>query len=100
MDHPPARLCGPVSRRDSSGEVNRDRRSVMTRWIAVMLAVIGVAGARQVKAQESVSGPGTVVVTIIPGGATFFTEGKDSKGPSFGNYGLGGSVEVNFNPYV
>ena len=72
----------------------------MTRWIAVMLAVFGVAGASQVNAQDSVSGPGAVVVTIIPGGATFFTEGKDTKGPSFGNYGLGGAVEVNFNPYV
>jgi outer membrane protein with beta-barrel domain len=72
----------------------------MTRWIAVMLAVVGVAGARQVYAQDSVSGPGAVVVTIIPGGATFFTEGKGTKGPSFGNYGLGGAIEINFNPYV
>jgi len=40
------------------------------------------------------------VVTIIPGGATFFTEGTDAKGPSFGNYDLGGSVAVNFNRYV
>ena len=32
--------------------------------------------------------------------ATFFTEGKDTQGPSFGNYDLGGSVAVNFNRYV
>jgi len=76
----------------------------MTRWIAgiaVLLAIVGVAGAGQAYAQESnAAGPGPVVVTIIPGGATFFTEGSDAKGPSFGNYGLGGSVAVNFNRFV
>jgi hypothetical protein len=72
----------------------------MTRWIAVMVAVVGLTGASQLYAQDVVPGPGTVVVTIVPGGATFFTEGKDTKGPSFGNYGLGGSVEVNFNRYI
>jgi Outer membrane protein beta-barrel domain len=73
----------------------------MTRWIAVVLAIVGVAGAGQAYAQESnAAGPGPVVVTIIPGGATFFTEGSDAKGPSFGNYGLGGSVAVNFNRFV
>lgn len=73
----------------------------MTRWIAVLLAIIAVSGASQAYAQESAAaGPGPVVVTIIPGGATFFTEGSDAKGPSFGNYDLGGSVAVNFNRYV
>jgi Outer membrane protein beta-barrel domain len=41
-----------------------------------------------------------VVVTIIPGGATFFTEDKETNGPSFGSYDLGAGVEVNFNRYV
>src|SRR4029077_740151 len=59
-----------------------------------------VFGASQAYAQESAAGPGPVVVTIIPGGATFFTEGKDTNGPSFGNYDLGGAVTVNFNRYV
>jgi outer membrane protein with beta-barrel domain len=69
--------------------------------IAVLLAVVGLAGAGRAYAQESPSpGAGSVVVTIIPGGATFFTEGKDTKGPSFGNYGLGGAVEVHFNRFV
>jgi outer membrane protein with beta-barrel domain len=72
----------------------------MTRWIAVLLAVAGVAGTSQAFAQDAVPGPGAVVVTIIPGGATFFTEGKDTAGPSFGNYDLGAGVEVNFNRYV
>jgi hypothetical protein len=73
----------------------------MTRWIAT-LAVIAAAGAGSAQAQtrESASGPGTVEVTIIPGGATFFTEASDTNSPSFGNYDLGGSATVNFNRYV
>jgi len=70
----------------------------MNRWFAA-LGLVALASAPAF-AQESSPGPGTVVVTVIPGGATFFTEGKDTKGPSFGNYGLGGSVEVNFNRYI
>jgi hypothetical protein len=73
----------------------------MTRWIAVLLAVVGVVGATQAYAQESAAaGPGPVVVTIIPGGATFFTEGTEAKGPSFGNYDLGAGVTVNFNRFI
>ena len=72
----------------------------MTRWIAVLVAVLGIGSATRAFAQESAPGPGTVAVTIIPGGATFFTESNNSKGPSFGNYGLGGAVEVNFNRYL
>jgi hypothetical protein len=73
----------------------------MTRFIAVLIAAASVLGASQAFAQESnTAGPGPVVVTIIPGGATFFTEGKDTNGPSFGNYGLGGAVAVNFNRFI
>jgi hypothetical protein len=73
----------------------------MKRLVAVMFAmVVGAAAAVPAYAQESAPGAGPVVVTIIPGGATFFTEGKNTKGPSFGNYGLGGSVAVNFNRFV
>ena len=73
----------------------------MTRWIAAFLTVAAVSGTTPVLAQESAPGPATVVVTIIPGGATFFTEAKDNpQGPSFGNYGLGGSVAVHLNRYV
>jgi hypothetical protein len=72
----------------------------MTRWIAVLLAAMGVVGARQAFAQDIVPGPGAIVVTIIPAGGTFFTEGKNTQGPSFGNYDLGSAVEVNFNRYV
>jgi hypothetical protein len=72
----------------------------MKRWIAVIGAVVGVAAGGQAYAQDSVPGPGAVVLTIVPGGATYFTEGKDTNGPNFGNYGLGAGVEVNFNRYV
>jgi hypothetical protein len=72
----------------------------MKRWITTMFAAVGLLVAGQAYAQEAAAGPGTVVVTIIPGGGTFFTEAKDSDGPSFGNYGLGGAVDVNFNRYV
>ena len=73
----------------------------MTRWIAVLLAVAGVSGATNSFAQETAPGPGTVVVTIIPGGATFFTEAEENpQAPGFGNYDLGGGVAVHFNRYV
>jgi Outer membrane protein beta-barrel domain len=73
----------------------------MKRSVAVVAAVIGLA-ASPVFAQDTTPGPGPgpVVITIIPGGATFFTEGKDTKGPSFGNYDLGAAVAVNFNRHV
>lgn len=72
----------------------------MTRWIAVLLAVVGLIGTGTAYAQEAAPGPGAVEVTIIPGGGTFFTEGKNTQGPSFGNYGVGAGVSVNFNRYV
>jgi hypothetical protein len=73
----------------------------MTRWIAVLLAVVGVSGATDVFAQDAGPGPGTVVITIIPGGATVFTEAKDNpQGPGFGNYGIGGAAAVHFNRFV
>jgi hypothetical protein len=73
-----------------------------TARMLVFTAVVGLAGASQALAQSADAGPGpgAVEVTIIPGGGTFFTESKDSSGPSFGNYDLGGSVTVNFNRYV
>ena len=72
----------------------------MTRWIAVLISVVSVIGSGRADAQEAAPGPGTVVLTIIPGGATFFTEGKDSSGPSFGSYDLGAGLAVNFNRFV
>ena len=74
----------------------------MTYRTLFFTAVLGLIGTSHALAQtpEAGPGPGPVEVTIIPGGGTFFTESKDSTGPSFGNYDLGGSVTVNFNRYV
>jgi ABC-type amino acid transport substrate-binding protein len=72
----------------------------MKRSIAALLAAVVLAGASPAFAQDAAARPGPVVVTLIPAGGTFFTEGKDLKGPSFGNYDLGGAVAVNVNRYV
>jgi hypothetical protein len=72
----------------------------MKRSIAVFVAALSLVGGGSAFAQESASGPGPVVVTIIPVGGTFFTEGKDLKAPSFGNYNLGAAVTANINRYV
>jgi len=73
----------------------------MHRFIAVLLTVAAFGAATPAFAQDAAPGPGKVVITIIPGGATFFTEADDNpNGASFGNYELGGAVAVNFNRYV
>jgi hypothetical protein len=71
----------------------------MKRWIAVMAATFSLA-AGQVYAQSAVPDSGAVIVTIIPGGATFFTEGSETHAPSFSNYGLGAGIEVHINKYL
>jgi Outer membrane protein beta-barrel domain len=72
----------------------------MKRSVALLVAALTIGGASRALAQEATSGPGPVVVTIIPAGGTFFTEGKNNSGPSFGNYSLGGGVTFNINRYV
>jgi len=72
----------------------------MKQWIATMFAVMGLAGAVPAHAQESSHGVGAVVITVIPASGTFFTQGKDTKAPSFGNYGAGGAAEVRVSRYV
>ena len=73
----------------------------MIRWIgAFLIAASAVATAGPAYAQEAAPGPGLVQVTIIPGGATFVTEGKNAQGPGFGNYELGGAVAFNFNRHI
>jgi hypothetical protein len=72
----------------------------MKRWIAVLAAAVTVVGTGRAYAQETTPGPGTVVVTIIPGGGTFFTESKDTGRTSFGNYDLGAGVTIHLNRYV
>jgi Outer membrane protein beta-barrel domain len=70
------------------------------RWSAVLFTVISLAVASRAHAQQQTPAAGALVVTVIPGGATFFTEGADSGAPSFSNYGLGAGVEVHINRYV
>jgi opacity protein-like surface antigen len=72
----------------------------MKRWFAVTVGLISLAASSQVYAQSAVPDSGAVIVTIIPGGATFFTEGSNTHAPSFSNYGLGGGVEVHINRYL
>ena len=73
----------------------------MTRWIAALITVVGIGGATPALAQDGAAGPGPVVITFIPGGATFFTEAEQNpQAPSFGNYDLGGAVTVNVNRFV
>ena len=71
-----------------------------TALLTAFVAVVGVSPALAQTTESSSSGPGKVEASIIPGGGIFFTEGKDSHAPSFGNYDLGGSLTVNVNRYV
>jgi hypothetical protein len=57
-----------------------------------------VGGTVRLDAQELAPGPGTVEVTVIPGGATFFT--NTGKGSSFGNYNVGAGLTYNLNRVV
>jgi len=72
----------------------------MKRSIAVLFAVVSLIGSGRALAQEAEPGPGRVEISLIPGGFAYFTEQKDTREPSFGNYDLGGALAVNFNRYV
>ena len=70
----------------------------MIRSTAVLIAILSVGSVNRLSAQETTPGPGTVEVTVIPGGATFFTGGNN--GVSFGNYSVGGALTYNINRIV
>jgi hypothetical protein len=70
----------------------------MTRHTAVLLTGLLIVGAGRAHAQEGAPAPGTLELTVIPGGGTFYTSGD--KGPSFGNYNLGGALTYNINRIV
>ena len=74
------------------------KEASMIRSTAVLIAALSIGGVARVSAQESSPGPGTVEVTVIPAGATFFTSGNDRS--SFGNYTLGGALTYNINRVV
>lgn len=63
--------------------------------LVVIGTLVAVGGAF---AQESTPGPGLVEATYIPAGAAYFTSKGDS--PSFGNYGFGTAVTINFTRYI
>ena len=70
----------------------------MIRSTAVLVAVLSIGGVNCLYAQETSPGPGTVEVTVIPGGATFFTSGD--RGSKFHSYTLGGALTYNINRIV
>jgi Outer membrane protein beta-barrel domain len=73
----------------------------MKRVLAAVVILAGLAGASTANAQERNRVEGPAVVTIIPGGGTYFTKAKDNaSGPSFGNYDLGGAIAGNFSKYI
>jgi hypothetical protein len=70
----------------------------MFRSAIALTALLLVGGVDRASAQESAPGPGTVEVTVVPGGATFFT--NTGNGSSFGNYNAGAGVTYNVNSVV
>lgn len=72
----------------------------MKQVIVGVVVLAGLAGATAAYAQETGRTETKMVVTVIPGGATFFKQTSDGTGPSFGNYDLGGSAAVNFSKHV
>jgi hypothetical protein len=70
----------------------------MFRSVIALTAVLLVGGVDRASAQDSAPGPGTLEVTVIPGGATFFT--NTGNGSSFGNYNLGAGLTYNINRVV
>ncbi len=63
----------------------------------VTTALFGALATPAFAQSENGPVPGAVEVTVIPGGATFFTSGKNNSGPAFGNYTLGASATYNVN---
>src|SRR5215831_3141538 len=74
----------------------------MRRRMAIVAAMAALAGAGRASAQESAPRPGagSVVVAVIPGGATFFTQSNSGKEPGFTTYAPAGDVELYLSRYV
>jgi hypothetical protein len=70
----------------------------MIRSTAIFIALLSLGGVNRANAQETTPGPGTLEVTVIPAGGTFFTNGNSAS--SFGNYTLGGALTYNINRVV
>ena len=67
----------------------------MARTIAAALMVALMIRVTPVLAQEA-PGPGTVEVTLFPGGSLFFSHSSGHNESSFHSYSLGGAIGVNF----
>ena len=90
--------CGICFALTHDMSIRIDKEADMKCSIGVLVAALSLAAAGQAHAQETVPGPGALEVTVIPGGGTFFTSGD--KGPSFGDYNLGGAITYNVNRLV
>ena len=103
--HARAEICGSLPdcsarhARTTVKNVFTQRRSNHDALIAVLIAVAGVAGGSRRTRRKSRPDRAQWSSTIIPGGGTFFTEGKDTQGPSFGNYDLGAGVDGQLQPF-
>lgn len=70
----------------------------MMRVIVLLVAGLPFVGTLAYAQDRDAKGPGTVEVTVIPGGSIFFTS-SDTE-PGFGNYDLGGAVAYKINRMV
>ena len=70
----------------------------MIRTIGIYVGAFLLMGAAQAVAQEVAPGPGTLEVTVIPAGGTYFT--SQGSNPDFGNYTYGGALTYNINRIV
>jgi Outer membrane protein beta-barrel domain len=69
-----------------------------TRVISALVVLLVAAG--NAYAQDSSARPARIEVTIIPGGASYFTAAADTGEPSFINYDAGAALAVNLNRIV
>jgi hypothetical protein len=67
----------------------------MSRKLAIIFTLAAIVGGGRASAQDTNPGPGKVEVTLIPGGAMYFTD--HNNGPTFTNYNVGGSLAYNVN---
>ena len=74
------------------------RSTVITRSSAILIAGLAIVGVNRASGQDATPLPGTLQVTLIPGGGTFFTSKNGA--PSFSNYTLGADVAYNINRVV
>jgi hypothetical protein len=68
--------------------------TVMKYGVGLLIATLSLAGV-PAQAQEVGAGPGTMEVTVIPGGGMFFT-GSDAES-KFHNYNVGGAFTYHIN---